>query len=361
MIEQNNNFIIEIENNDFIFYEEDKIKGSIQIVNNNPSFKYFKISLIQEQYFSQQSSNKKIERSNCLNTKTIEMVESKKYYFILEIPKSINPSFEFPGINFNLYIRYYLKFEYLSNNYVNKKLIIIRSVNKFSSSIFMQFGGSVHKLLFINYGNCDASIKMQRDNFKMGEYIYFSLNINNQTSIKVNKVKINLIREINIKDVNVNEIIKEEHLLTRSNIKWIVPNHSQSECNFRLKLKDNELKYVNLQNWNFDYKNDMNIQDLLCSVSSELFECKYHLKVTVYFSSFVKYNSRPRVLIPFNVCHKTSEELEEEKKIEMEEGKKIYNKKILDLTDISSIIVNKDDKDFSNFIDEEIFEEDDLE
>ncbi len=83
------------------------------------------------------------------------------------------------------------------------------------------------------------------------------------------KLKINLIREINIKDINVNAIIKEEHLLTRSIIKWIVPNHSQSESNFRLKLKDNELKYVNLQNWNFNYKNDMHIQDFICSVSSK--------------------------------------------------------------------------------------------
>ncbi len=71
--------------------KKNKIKGSIQIVNNNLSFKYFKISLIQEQYFSKKSSNKKIERSNCLNTKTIE--ESKKYYFILEIPKSIKFKF----------------------------------------------------------------------------------------------------------------------------------------------------------------------------------------------------------------------------------------------------------------------------
>ena len=335
MIEQNNDITIEIENNDFIFYEGDKIKGSIQIVNNNLSFKHFKISLIQEEYFCQKSSNKKIERSNCLNTKTIEMVEPKKYYFTLEIPKSINSSFEFPGNNFNLYIRYYLKFEYLSNNYVNKKLIIIRSVNKFSSSIFMQFGGSVNKLLFINYGNCDASIKMQRDNFKMGEYIYFSLNINNQTSINVNEVKINLIREINIK--NVNEIIKEEHLLSRCIIKWIVPSHSQSECNFRLKLQDNELNYVNLQNWNFEYKDNMNIQDLLCSVSSELFECKYHLKITVYFSSFVKHNSRPRVLIPFNVCHKTSEEHEEEKNVSITEHNSI------NLTGIESLNLDKKD------------------
>ncbi len=83
------------------------------------------------------------------------------------------------------------------------------------------------------------------------------------------KLKINLIREINIKDINVNAIIKEEHLLTRSIIKWIVPNHSQSECVFLLKLKDNEFKYVNLQNWNFDYKNDMDIQDFICSVSSK--------------------------------------------------------------------------------------------
>ena len=89
----NKTTISQLKSKIMILFFKDKIKGSIQIVNNNLSFKYFKISLIQEQYFSQKSSNKNIERSNCLNTKTIEMVESKKYYFILEIPKSIKFKF----------------------------------------------------------------------------------------------------------------------------------------------------------------------------------------------------------------------------------------------------------------------------
>ena len=355
MIDQNNDLSIEIENNNFIFYEGDQIKGSIQIVNNITSFKYIKISLIKEEYFLQKSNNQKIEKSNCIQSKTIEMIKPKKYDFSLDIPKDLNSSFEFPGINFNIYIRYYLLFEYLSNNYVNKKLIIIRSVKKFSSSIFMQFGGQVYKLLFVNYGNCLASIKLQRDNFKMGEFIYFSLNINNETSIHVNNIKINLIREITIK--NVDKIIKEEHLLSRCIVKWIISSQAKSDCNFSLKLQDNELKYVNLQNWDFTNKHEMNIDDFFCSVSTELFECKYHIKVTIYFTSFVKYNSRPRVLIPFNVCHKTSEDYEEEKKNEGEEGK--ININYLDLTNLSSIFVNEKDKD-SNFINEETFEEFDI-
>ena len=189
----------------------------------------------------------------------------------------------------------------------------------------------------------------------MGELIIFKIKIDNKSSYDVNNIKINLIREITIK--NVDKIIKEEHVLSRCIVKWIIPSQSKSDCNFSLKLQDNELKYVNLQHWDFPYKNDINIQDLLSSVSSELFECKYYIKVTVYFTSFVKYNSRPRVLIPFNVCHKTSEDYEEEKKNEGEEGK--ININYLDLTNLSSIFVNEKDKD-SNFINEETFEEFDI-
>ena len=354
MIENNSNISIEIEKNKFIFYEGETINGSIQFENLPNIFNYIKINLVQEEYFFQESKNQKIEKKNCINSKIIEMIEPKKYNFSIEIPENINSSFEYPGNNFNLYIRYYLLFEYLSNNYVNKKLIIIRSVKKFSSSIFMQFGGSVYKFLFVNYGNCFASIKLQRDNFKMGEMIFFSLNINNETSINIKNVKINLIREINIK--NTNGIINEKYTLSKCIIHWNISSHTISDCNFSLKLQDKELKDLNFEKWNFKYKKDIDIQNLLTSVSSDLFECKYFLKVTIYFSSFVKYNCRPRIIIPIYVCHKTSKDFEEEKQKEKDEEKKLE----FNITDISSIIIDKKNKEESNFINDETIEDFDI-
>ena len=297
------------------------------------------------------------KRKTKFNKKKYEInQENKKISFNIQIPDDVHPSFEFCTNKYQIYIRYYLFVECNESNHLNTnyKSILVKKVLKLNSELFIKFGSNITSIFF-NKGNCDASVKLQKSNIKMGELIIFKIKIDNKSSYDVNNIKINLIREITIK--NVDKIIKEEHVLSRCIVKWIIPSQSKSDCKFSLKLQDNELKYVNLQNWDFPYKNDINIQDLLSSVSSELFECKYHIKVTVYFTSFVKHNSRPRVLIPFNVCHKTSEDYEEEKKNEGEEGKKNIN--YLDLTNLSSIFVNEKDED-SNFINEETLEEFDM-
>ena len=168
----------------------------------------------------------------------------------------------------------------------------------------------------------------------MGGMIHFNIEIDNKSNFDVKNLKISLIREIN---TNKDGRIKEEHLLSRCIIKWVILSQSKNECNFRLKIQDNELKYVNLQNWDSNFKNEMNIDEFFCSVSSELFECNYHFKVTIYFTSFVKYNSRPRVLIPFNVCHKTSEDYEEEK------NEEIIDENSINITGIESMTIDRKD------------------
>ena len=69
-----------------------------------------------------------------------------------------------------------------------------------------------------------------------------------------------------------------------------------------------------------------------------------------------KYNCRPRIIIPIYVCHKTSKDFEEEKQKEKDEEKKLE----FNITDISSIIIDKKNKEESNFINDETIEDFDI-
>ena len=330
--EKENIIDITINENKNIFYNGETINGSISI-NSNKIFAIVNLYLIKkENYIINSKAN---ERNSHINKKEYEIIEpNQNILFNIQIPDDVPPSFEFFTNKYQIYIRYYLMVEFEESNHLttNYKSILIKNIKKLSSEKLIKFRSNISRLFF-NKGYCDGSIKLPTQNIKMGEMIYFTIEINNKSSFDVQHIKINLLREINTNDGR----IKEEHLLSRCIIKWVILSQSKNECNFRLKIQDNELKYCNLQNWDFDNKNEMDIDEFFCSVSSELFECKYHIKVTVYFSSFVKHNSRPRILIPFNVCHKTSEEHEEEKNVSITEHNSI------NLTGIESLNLDKKD------------------
>ena len=333
--EKNNIIDIYINENKNIYYNGEIINGTITL-NTENIISSLMIYLLQKEICIINSKMNK--RKTKFNKKKYEINQTnKKISFNIQIPDDVPPSFEFFTNKYQICIRYYLFVECNESNHLNTnyKTILVKKDLKLNSELFIKFGSNITSIFF-NKGNCDASVKLQKSNIKMGELIIFKIKIDNKSSYDVNNIKINLIREITIK--NVDKIIKEEHLLSRCIVKWIIPSQSKSDCNFSLKLQDNELKYVNLQNWDFTNKHEMNIDDFFCSVSTELFECKYHIKVTIYFTSFVKYNSRPRVLIPFNVCHKTSEDYEEEKKNE-----EIIDENSINITGIESMTIDRKD------------------
>lgn len=75
-------------------------------------------------------------------------------------------------------------------------------------------------------------------------------------------------------------------------------------CKFTLKDKNND-KY------NEDssplYKID-NFNFFRPSIDGSVLDCRYEIKVSLYFENFVDYNHRPRVIFPINVVHETLEE-----------------------------------------------------
>ena len=49
------------------------------------------------------------------------------------------------------------------------------------------------------------------------------------------------------------------------------------------------------------------------TVLSDIIECTYSLKITIYFNSIFINNSRPRIFDPINICHKNYDDYDKNK------------------------------------------------
>ena len=153
---------------------------------------------------------------------------------------------------------------------------------------------------FINLGNCLASVKLKQNNIKMGEFLELAVNVNNNSKYNIKEIKINLIRDIIFRN---EKEFKERQTIGRKIFSWIVESGQEKQNNFLLKIEDSKLQNFDLRTFKNPYQN-IEIQDLINSVSTNYIECKYSLKITFYFNHFVAFAQRPRIFLPINICHK---------------------------------------------------------
>ena len=289
---------IKINDNKNIFYNIEKIQGIIIV--NPIGFIYIQLYLYKIECWKK---NDKIiiEKKTVLNEKNIEIFNTNSKYFILEIPDNINPSFEFPGINDYFYIRYYLCVKLIKEKDIIlfQKLIMIKTLSKKNQNLNLNFGGEI-STLFLSKGICNATISLSKNNFQVGEYIEFSIDIDNKTKYDIIKFKVCLFRHIKLKGLN--DFI-ENLKLNKKYIDLFIGSGEKNNYVFKLKFYDDKFEKISMENWKNPYQ-DIEISDLMNSVSSDIIECKYSLKVTIYFSSFVNFKSRPRIYVPINISHK---------------------------------------------------------
>ena len=294
---------LEIEENKSMFFSGEMIKGKIIFLYENPPvISVVKLSLIMKEFWYHNSKQIEFKTEKTINTRSIELLNKFDSDFSFQIPYNLNSSFEFNSFNYNIYIRYFLIAELhsLEENHVNQKLIIIKSIGKYSPSNFIQFGSNINIMNFINLGNCLASVKLKQNNIKMGEFLELAVNVNNNSKYNIKEIKINLIRDIIFRN---EKEFKERQTIGRKIFSWIVESGQEKQNNFLLKIEDSKLQNFDLRTFKNPYQN-IEIQDLINSVSTNYIECKYSLKITFYFNHFVAFAQRPRIFLPINICHK---------------------------------------------------------
>ena len=293
---------INIKENKKVFFNIEKIEGTITLKNSNV-FSNIQLYLLKKEKWKRKNGSE-IEKETKINEKTIEFIDSDTTNFCFEIPENINPSFEFPGINDYFYIRYYLCADHFKNNgicYNDQKLIFIKTISKKNEFLKLNFGGNISNWLS-NKGCCKASVSINKNNFEIGEKIEFSIKIENKSSLNVNKLKVCLFRHINLKGLKNNDI--QNLKLSKCWINCLIYSGEENDYNFLLEIQDKMKEKIDEEKFKNIYGENIKINDLMNTVLSDIIECTYSLKITIYFNSIFINNSRPRIFVPINISHK---------------------------------------------------------
>jgi len=231
--------------------------------------------------------------------------------FKIELPKYLQPSFEYPIPNREAYLRYSLESEIISNDIkLKSKLnILIKSNTKLlnQSKIYSSVA-NVHKWGMFDGGTTVLKASMNKNNYKIDELAQLNVEIdNNRGKLKVEKCKIRAIRSITFKRLNKES--KEEYPLEKTINSEVffspVEPYSKRSFLFQIGLKDNDFLDLNQR---IPYKNINDINILLPSMEGRIIMCEYKIQVSLYFSSFVTSGYRPRVCLPISISHLSQEE-----------------------------------------------------
>ena len=239
--------------------------------------------------------------------------------FRFKIPDSINPSFEFPGIEGQAYIRYALVANIVSpyTNASTSTYLIIKRRQKIEMNKQVSFTTEnvVHKWGLFDGGKTAMKITSINgsDNFKFGENVKFDINIDN-TKGKMNSAecKVVLIREVVFKSDfgETKKTIKNE-LLTQT-VKTFTKSGENKSFPFTLTLKNIENKNFNTQSANIPYTNVVDLNYFLPTINTFILECKYSLEFTLDFEKFVKNSDLPKITMNIIICHQSMDEYNQE-------------------------------------------------
>ena len=239
-----------------------------------------------------------------------------KFQFSFVIPEDAPPVFEYPKLQTNGFIRISLIAELLSESRparAEKPIAIKGGPINTNDPLFKIDIQKIKMLGFIGKGNCSLTGSYDSNNYKLGDNIPISVEVNNTNcELDVQKLKVNFVRKITFFDKDKKPIYTKEkkisvtknHVLIQREIKrfsYIVPT------------KEEERKEFDDPDFVICYPSISDISDLLVSTESDLVKCEYFIKITAYFSSIVTFKYRPRVLLPVYIVHLNLQEFQKKK------------------------------------------------
>ena len=272
----------------------------------------------------------------------------------------IDPCFEYPLGDIYAYLRYAFDVHIYSSSFDknfwnfylrifsrpsvdNKKKILNKSISKTLKKWGLFGIGTTVLTVSIPDNNC----KYDDSNFKIIIHID-----NTKGKVSTKEARIKLIRTIEF--INVHNIIKytEEKIIFSQNIPANVAAGQKNYFDCILSLKENDISKYHFNEVNicpFNIKlNEINYY--IPTIFTKIITCKYELKVSLNFESFVYENDLPYVIFPIYLVHQSPIEYQ------LEIQKKLLNKKnaknMYDLFDVKKDNEknnpNEDKKEYKN-------------
>lgn len=256
-----------------------------------------------------------IKKQLKIDTDLVSLAPGKfTFPFLFKIPKDIICSFEYSTSITKASIRYSLSAQVISpyvqgttSSYIliKSRPVMQRKDFKFSTS------HNIHQWGLFKKGSTGLNITLMdnKDSFTIGETINFNVEVDNTNGkLEAKECKITLIRNLILKS-KYGKVVKEfkDDALSKTFNTITKTKEKKSFC-FSLQLKNFNNTMFNFNSIQLPYINISDLNYFIPSVNSSLIECKYTLKGTLYFNTFVKYDDRPRIMIPIHICHQSVDE-----------------------------------------------------
>ena len=256
-----------------------------------------------------------IKKKLNINTNLVSLNPGKfTFPFYFKIQKLVPPSFEYPAQETSAYIRYTLNAQivspYIKGTAFNYVLINARPVIQKKELLFSS-SSNIHKWGLFNKGSTtlNVSISNGTDSFKVGEIIALNIEIDNtKGKLVAEECKLTLNRFLILKS-KYGKIVKEiKNECLNQKIKTVTNVNEKKSFPASLSLKEMNNGIFNFIGVKIPYTNITDMTYFLPSMKSFILECRYEFKVTLYFSGFVKYDERPRIIVPIHICHQSIDE-----------------------------------------------------
>ena len=319
------------------FYIGDFIKGTLLLESQRPSIIekiIFEIIAV-ENWTLEGTSPSTWSETICSfnldlnNGKSLQKIQGcymmpggkNKIPFNFKINRQLFPSFEFPLQDKFSYLRYHFNIKIYSSSFVklvwNHYLCLLsRPIINLQKAILTQtIQKNIKKWGLVGIGATKLTVSIPENNYKVNTEIKVTIVVDNtQGKEEAKEAKVKLIRTIEFYGTKNEVKYKDEIALYDIVLKTPVnPGRSETfKCSVPLVEKDLKRYIYGKLNPNpYDLKTN-DILSYMPSIRGKVFSCKYELKVTLYFNTFVSKNDRPRAIFPIYLIHQTVREYQTE-------------------------------------------------
>ena len=319
------------------FYIGDFIKGTLLLESQRPSIIekiIFEIVAV-ENWTLEGTSPSTWSETICSfdldlnNGKSLQKIQGcymmpggkNKIPFNFKINRQLFPSFEFPLQDKFSYLRYHFNIKIYSSSFVklvwNHYLCLLsRPIINLQKEILTQtIQKNIKKWGLVGIGATKLTVSIPENNYKVNTEIKVTIVVDNtQGKEEAKEAKVKLIRTIEFYGTKNEVKYKDEITLYDIVLKTPVnPGRSETfKCSVPLVEKDLKRYIYGKLNPNpYDLKTN-DILSYMPSIRGKVFSCKYELKVTLYFNTFVSKNDRPRAIFPIYLIHQTVREYQTE-------------------------------------------------
>ena len=256
--------------------------------------------------------NLEVKKQLNINSNLVSLAAGKfTFPFYFKIQKDVPPCFEYATSYAKASIRYSLDANVISP-YIqgrNSTYILLKSrPNLQQKNLQFQVSSNIHKWGLFDAGSTIFNISINNngiDSFFGNEDINMNISIDNTNGkLNADEIKFTLNRTVAFKSrYSVAKEFKDDCIIKK--LKTETKVNEKKDFTFSMPLKELNNSMLDFSKAKLPYGNISDFNYFLKSVNSLIIECKYTLKGTLYFNKFVKYNDRPRIIIPINLCHQS--------------------------------------------------------